>query len=156
MRSVRCQSRGAGHVQPLQLAGHPQTALIKVDHWLHHAQLRFDLRIRRPDRLCHLLGGRYEPLHAVGPLADRIVAYARIDGERSVVVTEPRFVSGMMNDDSWPIGEEAWGGTTLVVPQELAVRTFRNFVTGEDVEPTSVARILRSCPVGLLCSRDPM
>src|SRR5215510_4020057 len=59
MHGVRGQPLGAGRVEPLQLACHPQTALIKVDHRLCRAQLVLHLLIGRPDSLCHLLGDRH-------------------------------------------------------------------------------------------------
>src|SRR5215471_3231506 len=67
MHGVCGHPRGAGRVQPLELAGHPQAALIKVDHRLYCAQLRLHLCIGRPDRLRHLLGGCHE-----GALAHRM------------------------------------------------------------------------------------
>src|SRR5712691_5269816 len=67
MHGVRGQPRGAGHVQPLELAGHPQAALIKMDHRLRGVQVGLHLFIGRPDSLCHLLGGRHH-----GALAHRM------------------------------------------------------------------------------------
>src|SRR5215467_7887267 len=63
----RAWEAGFSRVQPLEPAGHPQAALIKVDHWLRRAQLDLHLLIGRPDCRSHLLGGRHE-----GALAHRM------------------------------------------------------------------------------------
>src|SRR5712691_437967 len=57
MHAVRGQPLGTGRVEPLELAGHPQAALITVDHRLRRAQLVLHLRIGRPDSRGYLLGG---------------------------------------------------------------------------------------------------
>jgi hypothetical protein len=57
LHGVRGHPCGAGRVPPRALAGHPEAALLKVDHRLRCAPLRRPLRRRRPARLGPLLRG---------------------------------------------------------------------------------------------------
>ncbi len=118
------------------------------------------LRLRR-DHPELFATGRYEPLEVDGPLSDHVVAYLRSHEHRHVVVVAPRFVSGMMDDEAWPLGSEAWGGADLRLPDALAGQTFHNILTGESVQAAEhgglvtlrMSQVLHSCPVGahLVC-----
>ena len=115
------------------------------------------LRLRR-DHPELFVAGRYEPLEVDGPLSDHVVAYLRSHEHRHVVVVAPRFVSGMMDDEVWPLGERGVGSADLRLPDALAGQPFHNVLTGESVHAAKhsgrvalcIAKVLQSCPVGLL------
>jgi maltooligosyltrehalose synthase len=64
----------------------------------------------------------------------------------------------MMNGEGWPLGEEAWESADLRLPDTLAGHPFHNVLTGESIHAAEhsgratlcIAKILQSCPVGLL------
>ncbi|MGE5547764.1 MAG: malto-oligosyltrehalose synthase [Solirubrobacterales bacterium] len=90
--------------------------------------------------------GSYRPLAARGPRADNVVAFARQNSERVVVVVVPRLLAGM-----WPEGQEgpplgaAWRGVTIDAPRRgpTGQGRFTNLLTGEAV----VAAERRGVPV---------
>ena len=115
------------------------------------------LRLRREHPEVFIAGG-YEPLEVDGAASDHVVAYLRSHEGRHVVVVAPRFVSGMMNGEGWPLGEQAWESADLRLPDTLTGHPFHNVLTGESIQAGErdglvtlrVSQVLHSCPVGLL------
>jgi (1->4)-alpha-D-glucan 1-alpha-D-glucosylmutase len=67
--------------------------------------------------------GAYVPLLSTGPRAEHIAGFARMEGNRALLVIIARF----------PARSEAnphWQGTTLAIPPELAGGTFCNLFSG--------------------------
>jgi (1->4)-alpha-D-glucan 1-alpha-D-glucosylmutase len=102
--------------------------------------------------------GAYLPLEVKGAQREHLCAFARKHGERLVVVAAPRLFRKLMQGErTLPLGEDAWGDTAVMLPEDAAGLTLENLFTGEKMEPASLekpnlkaARILRSWPVGLL------
>jgi len=117
------------------------------------ATLRF--RKRHPELF---LEGSYIPLEARGSWADHVVAFARTSGDHVLLVVVPRLIVPLVHtDESWPIGPESWGTTTLSLPAELAQRTYRGVLAPGEWRATQadgsaglpLAGLLKDCPVGL-------
>ena len=113
-------------------------------------------RRRDPDLF---LRGEYLPLAVEDAPGEPAVAFARRHEHRAIVVVAPRLVAGLSRaDGGLPLGPEAWTIARVVVPPDLAGRTFRNLLTGERHEPARkgdagwlfLAKVLGVCPVGML------
>jgi (1->4)-alpha-D-glucan 1-alpha-D-glucosylmutase len=93
--------------------------------------------------------GAYEPILSAGPGADCICGFARIEGDRALLVVTARF----------PAHREAnpeWRRTTLAIPPRLAAGSFRNIFTGtrlaaRDIE-LALDLVLDALPVAVLAA----
>jgi (1->4)-alpha-D-glucan 1-alpha-D-glucosylmutase len=100
--------------------------------------------------------GEYVPLAAFGSKKEHVCAYARILGNRCVLVLVPRLVLGLAGGaDLAPMGSGTWEDTAVTVPE--GITQCRNVLTGEKVSCTddsglTVARALNVFPVALLAS----
>jgi (1->4)-alpha-D-glucan 1-alpha-D-glucosylmutase len=72
--------------------------------------------------------GRYEPLAVEGPARQHLFGFARVFGQRQVLVCVPRLVATLAPDGNPPVGE-VWGDTRISVPEE-APRCYRQVFTG--------------------------
>ncbi|MBP2308792.1 malto-oligosyltrehalose synthase [Azospirillum melinis] len=90
--------------------------------------------------------GEYLPLEATGERADHVVAYARRNGDETVVVAVPRLVG--------QLGENPdWGNTAIPLPRGTG---WRNRLTGAEVEggdAVMAARLFADLPVALLSNK---
>jgi len=118
------------------------------------------VRQRDPDLF---LAGRYLPLEVESTPGADAVAFARVHEGRALVVVVPRLCAGVTTTERpFPIGAESWKISRLMLPEELAGRTFMNLLTGERMEPTRkqgeswlfLARIFATLPVAMLAP-DP-
>jgi (1->4)-alpha-D-glucan 1-alpha-D-glucosylmutase len=97
--------------------------------------------------------GRYQPLNLSGERAQHAVAYARIQGEDTIIALAPRLALGMLEGQSVPlVPAERWAATRLLLPSELKRCVWRNVITGDalvsgDLE---IATLLSRFPVALL------
>jgi (1->4)-alpha-D-glucan 1-alpha-D-glucosylmutase len=116
------------------------------------------LRLRKamPDVL---LDGGYLPMEPHGMAAERLVAFVRQGSSGVVVAAVPRLSSALVNDrGSWPVGEAAWGDTTLSLPVGIEDRRYRHALTGEILGAREgegrlvldARDVFRHCPVALL------
>jgi (1->4)-alpha-D-glucan 1-alpha-D-glucosylmutase len=104
--------------------------------------LRF--RAARPSLFEH---GAYEPVLSAGPKADCICGFARVEGDRALLVIAARFPAQRETDPEWR-------RTTLAIPSRLASGTFRNIFTGTsftagDIE-LALDLVLDALPVAVL------
>ncbi|MBA2665558.1 MAG: malto-oligosyltrehalose synthase, partial [Trueperaceae bacterium] len=86
------------------------------------------LAVRRGDPELFTLGA-YVPLAADGPHAQRVISLARRHEERTLIVVAPRLVWPLLGDEERPL-PRGWGATRVVVPEELAERTFVDVLSG--------------------------
>jgi (1->4)-alpha-D-glucan 1-alpha-D-glucosylmutase len=116
------------------------------------------LRHRRRDPSL-FLAGDYVAL-ASDPVDAPLVAFARRHQDRAVVVIAPRQASKLAKDRSWPTGA-AWGDARLILPPDLAARSWRDLLSGRtigDEQPKTgtgrirLADVLDPLPVGWLVS----
>jgi (1->4)-alpha-D-glucan 1-alpha-D-glucosylmutase len=107
--------------------------------------------------------GSHRPLEALGDRRDHLIAFGRAREGKAVGVVAPRLVYPMMGEeaDRWPVGPDAWGDTSLLLPEGLSPR-WRNLLTDEVVEvehregqaALSVASAFRTIPLALLVAEN--
>jgi (1->4)-alpha-D-glucan 1-alpha-D-glucosylmutase len=97
--------------------------------------------------------GEYVPLEATGPLADHVLAFARMRGPEAAVVVVPRLLARRGIDDP-PLGAGYWGTETAVVAPAAVGTAFRNVLTGERVSGEdgrlALERLFTNFPLALL------
>jgi (1->4)-alpha-D-glucan 1-alpha-D-glucosylmutase len=110
------------------------------------------LRRRHPDLF---ETGVYEPIEAVGGLADRVIAFARRTEQAMIIVVVPRLIAALLEDPQqpWPV-PAAWNDTRLELPPAFAGRELVNHLS-ERPAPTSSGRLavadaLTDLPLALL------
>jgi (1->4)-alpha-D-glucan 1-alpha-D-glucosylmutase len=110
------------------------------------------LRRRHPDLF---ESGSHEPIDAVGPLADRVLAFARRTERATIIVVVPRLIAALLQGRDQPCPAPAvWRDTHLLLPPAFAGRELLNHLTERPVPMASgslaVAEILADLPVALL------
>jgi (1->4)-alpha-D-glucan 1-alpha-D-glucosylmutase len=114
------------------------------------------LRLRREAREL-FVHGRYEPLAAEGPLADRVVSFARVSDTHNVVAIVPRLMSRAVHDIP-RFAAGVWGDTRVAVPATITDGKLIHAFTGARVPivregrgaSVRAADAFRTCPVALL------
>jgi (1->4)-alpha-D-glucan 1-alpha-D-glucosylmutase len=120
------------------------------------------LRLRRewPDLF---LSGRYVPLKTEATVPAGLVAFARALDTRVVLVVAPRLIAPLVSDASpVPIGADAWKTSRILLPPELADRTFHHVLTGAEIVPASAGgeawlfagQVFATAPVALLRTKN--
>jgi (1->4)-alpha-D-glucan 1-alpha-D-glucosylmutase len=99
--------------------------------------------------------GSYEPLEAVGLLADRLIAFGRRTEGETIVLVVPRLVAGLLEYPELPCpAPSGWGDTRLEVPAAFASREMVNHLSDRTMPASSgslmVADVLFDLPVALL------
>ena len=103
--------------------------------------------------------GDYVPLTAEGAAADHVVAYARRDADREVIVVVPRLVAGLIGKELRdPIGPEIWGDTRLRLPSAEPGTRYRDVFSGETIKVSAgddgailpVSEVFAAFPFALL------
>ncbi|EAU40312.1 putative maltooligosyl trehalose synthase protein [Fulvimarina pelagi HTCC2506] len=100
--------------------------------------------------------GSYQPLVVEGPGAGWVVAFARVaeNGEASITVA-PRMTLTLLDGKLEPsVPAERWQGTSIVLPEALATRTFRDVMTEAEWTGSELrlADVLQTLPVAMLIS----
>jgi (1->4)-alpha-D-glucan 1-alpha-D-glucosylmutase len=103
------------------------------------------------------LAGDYLPLLATGSKQSHLCAFARVHGERAVLlVLAPRFFTRLLSrEEELPLGPAVWGDTQVVLPAPLAGREYRQIFTGEIVEAKQVGN-QTVLPLAAACATFPM
>ncbi|MFZ5597281.1 MAG: malto-oligosyltrehalose synthase [Bacillota bacterium] len=94
--------------------------------------------------------GEYIPLNGDGPMSGHICAFARRLGDHWALVAVPRLLAGFLVEDGrmegveeslaageFPLPEDLWGETTLVMPEDSPHR-WKSVLTGEDVSAVAL------------------
>ncbi|MCU0690667.1 MAG: malto-oligosyltrehalose synthase, partial [Polyangiaceae bacterium] len=91
------------------------------------------LRARLPELF---ESGSYEALQATGERAQHAVAFARVLGQKAVVIVVPRLVVQLAHGQLLPPqGPEVWGDTYLSLPPQAAKWRLRDVFTSELILP---------------------
>jgi (1->4)-alpha-D-glucan 1-alpha-D-glucosylmutase len=111
------------------------------------------LALRR-ERATLFADGDYQPIEADGARAKHIVAYARRHERDGVLVVAGRLYASLgLEHGVLPVGDAAWGGTTLDLGFVPRGTSLRNVLTGEtaivDDNRLPVAQACASFPVAL-------
>jgi (1->4)-alpha-D-glucan 1-alpha-D-glucosylmutase len=89
------------------------------------------LNYRKENHRLFLEGG-YIPLVSNGDRQDLFCAFARRGEGKVVLVIVPRFLTHLIKStDQYPLGREIWGGSSILIPEEIPEDEFRNIFTGE-------------------------
>jgi (1->4)-alpha-D-glucan 1-alpha-D-glucosylmutase len=108
-----------------------------LDHWqdgrvkLWTIYRALQLRSEFPDLFTD---GDYQPLYALGPLRENVVAFLRSHEGSSALVVAPRFAYSLMGGRPTPPIGTVWGSARIVLP-ESARRPLKNVFTGETITP---------------------
>ncbi|HEV7371309.1 malto-oligosyltrehalose synthase [Arenibaculum sp.] len=100
--------------------------------------------------------GDYLPVEAVGPHAERVVAFLRRFEGAAALVVAPRLVGPLLDEGDLPmVPPSAWDGTTLLLPELPAGIGFADALSGGSLRPPEdgrieVAGLLDRFPVALL------
>jgi len=103
--------------------------------------------------------GSYRPLRLIGDQADHALAFARLLGERAVVVIVPRLPAALLGDIARPLIPSAnWGDTQVELPEPLRDKVFGGLFSSQTVITRqgllSLGALLADFPVCLLCSES--
>jgi (1->4)-alpha-D-glucan 1-alpha-D-glucosylmutase len=93
-------------------------------------------------------GGEYMPVHVTGTHAERIVAFARKDGDQWCLVVAPRITAPVAPPGSLPVGS-VWEDTALDMPDGFPI-VWQNVLTREKPASSDIADIFRTVPFALL------
>jgi len=100
------------------------------------------------------LNGEYLPLRTEGTDADRLVAFARCQGDHAALVVVPRLASEKALAHSGSGAGDEWGDSSVVLPPPLSGITFRNLFSGARLSAVdghlAASAILRASPVAVL------
>jgi len=117
------------------------------------------LRMRRenPD-LFH--EGAYVPIEAEVTVPAGAVAFARTLGDTVTMFVGPRLCARLVHSEDLQaaLGFESWKTSRILLPPQLAGRSFRHELTGGDITPTTtsgqswilLSQIFEHVPVGIL------
>ena len=120
------------------------------------------LRLRREHHdLFHR--GRYVPLETEVAVSAGAVAFARVHEHAAAVFVAPRLTARLAADGGAPgVGADRWKTSRVLLPRELADRTFHHAVTGAEIRPTVkgsdawlfLGQIFETVPAGILVAGD--
>ena len=154
LRSVQFNERRDPVALIDELIRNPEDGRIKL-FITNHA-----LNFRRQERELFERGG-YIPLQTNGERERNILAFARKSGNKVAIVVASRFVTRLVNHSRLPLGDQTWGGTSIVIPDELANELcgcYRDYFTKRNICAQSrrdgnalpLAEIYAHLPVALL------
>jgi len=118
---------------------------------------RAALRLRRQEREL-FAKGRYMPMRAIGDKHRHVVAFARSHRGRQILVMAGRLFAQLGADFRHPVGEETWGGTTVMLRRQFAHKSYRDIFTGHAVavenrknhQVLPLSKIFSRLPVAML------
>ncbi len=118
---------------------------------MHVMRAGLSLRARSPALFAD---GAYLPLGAEGARAEHVIAFARTHGADAVITVAPRFALGLLEGETAPlIPGGRWEDTRILLPEEMADRSWRNLLDGAHQERASalpLRELLPQFPVALL------
>ncbi|MBZ5495341.1 MAG: malto-oligosyltrehalose synthase [Acidobacteriia bacterium] len=106
--------------------------------------------------------GAYLPLRAAGSRQKHIIAFARTLGRRSVLALAGRFFTALGNGGPFPVGEEAWGDTIVLLRKRVVGNTLLDVFTQRRISVDSnkgrlalpLAQVFSHLPFALLDMED--
>ncbi|MFH1837053.1 MAG: malto-oligosyltrehalose synthase [Candidatus Omnitrophota bacterium] len=107
------------------------------------------LRKEYPDLF---LKGEYIPLETKGEYKNCVIAFLRKMGRQICMVTVPRFITRVADENTLPLGREVWGDTAVILPFEDEVQFLDKLTlnTVESGQEMLVGDIFQTLPAGLL------
>ncbi|MCP1316047.1 malto-oligosyltrehalose synthase, partial [Halomonas sp. 707D7] len=103
------------------------------------------------------LDGDYQPLHAEGRHAERVLAFVRRQGEQCLVVVVPRLATPLLeneleDDGALAIAPARWGDTRLALPPGRYRSALSERSLDADGEPVALAELLHTLPFEVFTS----
>ncbi|NMG11383.1 malto-oligosyltrehalose synthase [Brasilonema sp. UFV-L1] len=100
--------------------------------------------------------GNYLPLEVTGKFKEHIIAFARNDGNKTIVTIAPRFFTSLIQPGEYPLGQEVWNDTSLKLPTEVS-STWKDAITEQAVQSNGtllIGEVLKYFPGALLVSQN--
>ncbi|MBW4631138.1 MAG: malto-oligosyltrehalose synthase [Iphinoe sp. HA4291-MV1] len=100
--------------------------------------------------------GNYLPLEVSGKFKENIIAFARNDGNKTIVTIAPRFFTSLIQPGKYPLGQPIWHDTSLKLPTE-APSIWKDAITEQSVQANGtllISEALKYFPVALLVSQN--
>lgn len=100
--------------------------------------------------------GAYHPIEVSGKFQDHIIAFAKQDGNTTLLTVAPRFLTSVIQPDEYPLGEQAWADTHLKLPLQ-ASSSWKNLITNQSVkadETLTIGQAFQHFPVALLVNQS--
>ena len=76
--------------------------------------------------------GDYIPLQAEGKWKNHVIAFARKNETAWAVTVAPRFLTGVVKEGEYPLGEQVWMDTHIVLPDD-APALWKNAITAQSL-----------------------
>jgi (1->4)-alpha-D-glucan 1-alpha-D-glucosylmutase len=95
--------------------------------------------------------GSYHPVSVEGIHKEHILAFRRSEGESSAITIAPRFMTSIIAEGEYPLGEAVWKDTAILVDADCE---WLEGITGETITSSHkrilITDILKQFPAGLL------
>ncbi|KIH78064.1 (1-_4)-alpha-D-glucan 1-alpha-D-glucosylmutase [Geoalkalibacter ferrihydriticus] len=111
----------------------------------------------RKERMELFRDGDYLPLEIKGIGAQSLLAYARRLGDQTALVVVPRLLTELVETGTWPLGEDVWGDTEILLPEGMQ-GPWRDSLSGRELEGAgslNAGRLLQDLPLALLFNDGP-
>jgi len=99
--------------------------------------------------------GGYQKLTILGSMKDHVVAFARDLGDVRAIAITPRFLTPVVKEGEYPMGEQVWQETRILQPPGSS-SVWLDAITGQEVQGNDtlwLKEILSHFPVALLFSK---
>jgi (1->4)-alpha-D-glucan 1-alpha-D-glucosylmutase len=100
--------------------------------------------------------GGYLPLEIAGKFKDHAFAFARTHGRKWAVTVVPRFLTTVVGQGEYPLGEKVWHDTHIFLPRGVSCEC-RDTITGKDLAGDGklmIGELLEHFPVALLTGEE--
>jgi (1->4)-alpha-D-glucan 1-alpha-D-glucosylmutase len=99
--------------------------------------------------------GGYQKLTILGSMKEHVVAFARDLGDMRAIAVVPRFLTQVVKEGEYPVGEQVWQETRILQPPGSS-SIWLDAITGQEVQGNDtlwLKEILSHFPVALLFSK---
>ncbi|MEW6115078.1 MAG: malto-oligosyltrehalose synthase, partial [Thermodesulfobacteriota bacterium] len=149
LRDIVQRSRGTLQALIRDLLAAPQDGRIKL--FVIHRALQARKRFRETFQQ-----GTYIPLATTGDFRRHLIAFARRADQGWALVIAPRFLCALVDEGRYPLGEEIWRDTEVILPTDMPAEwlnafTDQVFLAGNSLR---VGSALDRFPVGLFVSHS--
>jgi (1->4)-alpha-D-glucan 1-alpha-D-glucosylmutase len=105
----------------------------------------------RKQNLAVFQKGNYQPLEVSGKFKDHIIAFARNDGNTTIITIVPRFLTNLVQPQEYPLGKQ-WHDTCLHLPSKVPL-AWQDAITNQMIQAdgtVQIGEVLKYFPVALL------
>jgi len=96
--------------------------------------------------------GSYAPISTGGKFRGNVVSFVRSNGRKRAIIVVPRFLTALVENGQFPLGQRVWDNTYIAVPRGFP-SLWKNVITAQVIKADKiipVGEILRHFPVALL------